>query len=267
MRAVILAAGSGSRLAPYTEDRPKALVEVRGKPILRYSLENLISLGIRDICVVTGYRSEAFSRFTLPPLRYFHNPAFAETNMLASLFCAESALEGEVVVSYGDIIYETRVLRRLLEDKSDISVILDDGWLEQWKLRNDDPLKDAETLRLGPGNRIVEIGDKPRDYSQIESQYIGLLKFSPRGLVLLKEAYRALQREDCGQPALRGRPFKKLFFTDMLQILADRHPDAVRGVRIDRGWFEIDTVRDYDIFNRELPAKNRFCDFTAIPSP
>jgi choline kinase len=264
-RAIILAAGSGSRLAPLTDDRPKALVEIHGRPILRYTMDNFIAQGVSDLCIVTGYRAEAFLGADLPPARRFHNPRFAETNMLASLFCAEAALEGEVAVSYGDIVYEPGVLEKLLSDESDISVVVDDGWLEQWKLRNENPLLDAETLRIDADGYIVEIGDKPVDYGRIESQYIGLLKFSPRGLGLLKEAYHALERADDGEAVLRGRPFGKLYFTDMLQFLADRNPRTVKAVRIRKGWFEVDTVRDYEIFNARLPAKNAFCDLTSIP--
>jgi choline kinase len=243
------------------------MVEVHGKPILRYTLENLRAAGILDISLVTGYRADAV-RFPDIPFRTFHNPRFAETNMLASLFCAEEAMEGseDVVVSYGDIVFETSVLRKLMADPGDISVVLDDGWLDQWKLRNEDPLKDAETLRLDGRGCIVEIGAEPTDYSQIESQYIGLLKFSPGGLALLRGLYHELERAVDGGEVIRGRSFPRLYFTDMLQLLADRHPGEVKGVRIERGWIEVDTAADYDLFNRVLPAKNRFCDFTGIPS-
>lgn len=266
MKGILLAAGSGTRLAPHTDHRPKGMVEVRGKPILRYTLENMRAAGILDVHIVTGYKAEAI-RFPDFPFQAWHNPRYAETNMLASLFCAEPALEGEVVVSYGDIVFETSVLRKLMGDPADIAVILDDGWLEQWKLRNEDPLKDAETLRLNPGGYITEIGAKPTEYSQIESQYIGLLKFNPRGLSLLKGLYHELESAERGEPVIRGRAFPKLYFTDILQLLADRHPGTVKGVRIARGWIEVDTDADWRLFNETLPARNRFCDFTAIPSP
>src|SRR5262249_4751601 len=84
-RAIIVAAGMGRRLAPYTDDRPKCLVEVNGRTILERQIDAYRAAGVDDICVVRGYLAE---RIAFPDLRYFENPDFARNNILASLFYA-----------------------------------------------------------------------------------------------------------------------------------------------------------------------------------
>src|SRR5687767_4388224 len=97
MRAIIVAAGMGRRLAPYTDDRPKCLVEVNGRSILERQIEAYRAAGVDDICVIRGYRA---ADIALPGLRYFENPAYRQNNILASLFCAEAAMEGGFLFSY-----------------------------------------------------------------------------------------------------------------------------------------------------------------------
>lgn len=264
MKAIVLAAGSGTRLAPYTDTVPKAMVPLRGRPILDYALGNLMAAGIRDIAVVTGYMAESVA-FPGQPVRYYHNPRFASTNMIHSLFCAEPFMDGPMVISYGDIVYSPTILKALLDEPSEVAVAVDDAWLDLWKARNEDPLQDAETMKIDERGFITEVGAKPKGIDQIDSQYIGLLKFGPRGLALLKEAFHALDKEPQDRPYFRGRIPAKLFFTDMLQLLADRHPRLVKAVRFQGGWLEVDTAGDYELFNAPGGAGDRFCDFAAIP--
>ena len=105
MRAIILAAGRGSRLGHYGKDRPKCLVELGGISLIQRQLATLRSLGIEDIVLVTGYRAEMLA---LPGTRQILNPRWAETNMVESLFAAASSFAEDFIVSYGDIVYEPK---------------------------------------------------------------------------------------------------------------------------------------------------------------
>ena len=87
MRAIIVAAGMGKRLAPYTDDRPKCLVDINGKTLLERQLQSYRAAGVTDIAVVRGYRAE---QIDFPGLRYFENPDFRTNNILASLFRART---------------------------------------------------------------------------------------------------------------------------------------------------------------------------------
>ena len=90
MRAVILAAGEGTRLRPHTNDRPKCLVELAGRPLLAWQLDALHAAGVTDVTIVTGYRADQITVGT----RRVHNDRYDDTNMVASLMCARAAFDG-----------------------------------------------------------------------------------------------------------------------------------------------------------------------------
>ena len=111
MNAIILAAGEGKRLRPLTNDKPKCLVELFGKTLLEWQLSVFKKCGINDICVVTGYNSQMFR---YPNLDYIKNENYKTTNMMESLFCAKERFSQSTIVSYGDIIFEEKILRGLM---------------------------------------------------------------------------------------------------------------------------------------------------------
>ncbi|MBU1040857.1 MAG: phosphocholine cytidylyltransferase family protein [Proteobacteria bacterium] len=230
-KAIILAAGRGSRMKSLTDDRPKCLVEFRGKPLLHWQLEALRTAGVCDIALVTGYRRDALAGFGL---REFHNERWAETNMVTSLSCAREWLEsGDCIVSYSDIVYKRAAVDAVLGSEADLAVAYDLDWLRLWTARFGDPLKDAETFRIDETARILEIGQKPASVAEIQGQYMGLLHFRP-------VAWQALQRvrEGLG-PARRDR----LDMTGALQLLI-LSGYAVFGVPIHSQWAEFDSEED-----------------------
>jgi choline kinase len=237
-RTIILAAGQGTRLRPLTENLPKAMVPLCGIPLIHRQLKTLESEGLKDIHVVGGYRAEALGA---GGFQVIMNPAFESTNMVASLHCAKHLFDGEqdVVVSYGDIVYEPRVLRALLAAQSDLSVVVDMGWQQLWSFRMEDPLADAETMRLGPQGQILELGGKPTSPDQIEGQYIGLFKVGRR---LAPRFFDLLESLD-PSGSYEGRPPHGIFMTTYLQMLID-HGLFVLAVPVEHGWLEVDSVLD-----------------------
>ena len=191
MKAIILAAGRGSRMKSLTDERPKCLVELRGKPLLEWQLESLRAAGISDIAVVTGYKRELLAERGLSE---FHNPRWAETNMVSSLACAESWLQGEpCIVSYSDIFYSPVAVQSLINSDATLAVTYDPNWLQLWTERFGDPLLDAETFRLTAAHTLAEIGNKPQSVDDVQGQYMGLLRFTPEGwaeVVRLRAAHR-----------------------------------------------------------------------------
>lgn len=262
MRAIILAAGRGKRLIPHTNSKPKAMLEFGNKPLIQYSIDNLRKVGIADITIITGYKSEMIN---IPNVRYIHNEKFAETNMVYTLFCAEAVMDDNLIISYSDIIFEPKVLQKLLQSKDEITVVVDDNWQELWELKSNNPLNDAETLRLNKKNYILEIGAKPKDLNQIDSQYIGLLKFSKKGIRILKKIYHELKDANRQEIVIRGRTFNQLYMTDVLQLLID-NGHKVKGVRIKGGWLELDSKEEYEkLLDMYKEGKlNHLCDLAGI---
>lgn len=239
MKAVILAAGQGARLKPLTDDRPKCMVEYQGRPLIEHVVRALRANGVDDIVAIRGYRPEALR---CPGVRFHDNPRYLETNMVSTLFCAEAELEGDVIISYSDIVYSPRVIERLLRTEADVGVVIDRDWRRLWEQRMDDPLLDAETLVLDADNHILELGKKARSYEDIQGQYIGLIKVAGSAWPRLRAFYHALDRH----ADYDGKSFDNMYMTSFLQAVIDRLM-PVTAVPIFGEWLEIDVPSDLQI--------------------
>ncbi|MFJ2531356.1 phosphocholine cytidylyltransferase family protein [Pseudomonas helmanticensis] len=236
MKAIILAAGRGSRMKSLTDERPKCLVELRGKPLLEWQLESLRAAGISDIAVVTGYKRELLAERGLSE---FHNPRWAETNMVSSLACAESWLQGEpCIVSYSDIFYSPVAVQSLINSDATLAVTYDPNWLQLWTERFGDPLLDAETFRLTAAHTLAEIGNKPQSVDDVQGQYMGLLRFTPEGwaeVVRLRAKLSPQQRDS-------------MHMTNTLQRVIDAGRVPIEAVAYTGEWGEVDSSEDLSVY-------------------
>lgn len=236
MKAIILAAGRGSRMKSLTEGSPKCLVELCGKPLLEWQLEALYGAGVDSIGIVTGFnRKMLLGR----GLREFYNARWAETNMVSSLACAAEWLSaGPCIVSYSDIFYDAEVVVALMKCDAPLAVAFDPNWLALWKKRFGNPLLDAETFRFNPDGTLLEIGSKPRSVAEIEGQYMGLLRFTPEG-------WREIERIRHSLPAERS---DGIHMTAILQQVIEA--DRVRVAAVPNGneWGEIDSIEDLAVY-------------------
>ncbi len=262
MRAVILAAGRGSRLHPYTADCPKCLTELGGRTLIERQIATLRDGGIDDIVIVAGYLSD---RLLLADTRQVVNPLWETTNMVESLFAAETLFGDDLIVAYSDIVYEPRILSALLSSPHDCAVTVDRNWRALWEWRFVDPLSDAESLRLDEHGRIVEIGQPATDMDAIEAQYMGLLRFKGEGITRLRDAYAQLGAVQ--RPWMARRPVEKAYMTDLLTEMV-LMGTALHAVPVEGGWLEIDTVEDYERIAAAIANGSilRFFDPQASPS-
>jgi len=238
-KAILLVAGEGTRLRPYTLDRPKCLVEIEGKSLLDRQLAVLKSEGINTTILVGGYKAEMLKH---KGSKLVVNSRYACTNMLWSLFCAEEELEGSIIVSYGDIVYSKKILYELLTSSADIAVAIDQDWESYWRLRNENPLADAESLKLSHNGVITEIGKLPVSIDEIEGQYMGLLKLTSNGVSIFKKYFHDAKKQD----GILGKPIEKAYLTDFLQHIIERNI-PVQSVPVTGDWVEVDTVSDYEL--------------------
>jgi len=242
MRAVILAAGRGSRMAHLGADRPKCLVELAGSSLLQRQVAALRGGGATEIAVVRGYRADMFD---FAGMRYFDNPRWAKTNMVMSLTAAAEWLRSEpVLVSYADIFYRGTLISALAAAPGQLVITYDRLWRDLWSRRFADPLADAETFRLAQTGRLLEIGGKTRDIGDIQGQYMGLLKFTPPAWEAVEELLDALP------DAQRDR----LDMTGLLSRLLAAKRVAIGTVATEGQWGEIDNPEDVRLYQDMVAA-------------
>ena len=178
MKAIILAAGRGSRMGTLTTKHPKCMTLLHGDALIEWQLQALKRSGIKDIALVRGYLAETFAL----DLFYFDNPRWDQTNMVMSLVVAQPWLEKSAcIISYSDIIYSWRIVAKLMQAPGDIVISCDLNWHELWAERFSDPLSDAETFKIDKNGILLEIGSRPTTVAEIQGQYMGLLKITPKG--------------------------------------------------------------------------------------
>lgn len=237
MRAIILAAGRGSRMGQLGDERPKCLVEFGGKPLIHRQVAALRRGGAQAVGVVRGYRAEMID---LPDLTYFHNERWAETNMVMSLTTAAEWLKaGPVIVSYADIFYRHELVRDLVAASGDLVITYDRAWRSLWGRRFVDPLADAETFRADLSGQLIEIGNKTSNIDEIGGQYMGLLKFTPQGWIEVEMQLATLDT----------RARDRLDMTGLLQRLL-RQKVAIRTIGTNGQWGEIDNPSDIALYER-----------------
>jgi choline kinase len=236
MRAVILAAGRGSRMGHLGDDRPKCMVELEGKPLIERQISALRRGGVDEIGVVRGYRAEMID---FPGLAYFANERWAETNMVMSLAAAASWLRsGPVIVSYADIFYRGELVRGLAGAAGQLVVSYDRAWRRLWTRRFADPLADAETFRINAAGQLLEIGGKTTRIEDIEGQYMGLLKFTPAAWSAIEALLSTLDG------AIRNR----LDMTGLLRRLLAGNELRIDTFGTDGQWGEIDNPEDVALY-------------------
>lgn len=240
MKVIILAAGEGKRLRPYTDEIPKCMVKLAGHSLLSHQLSSIKKCNIStdEIALVGGHKSEALKKFNL---KKFENINYSSTNMVTTLFCAREFMKHneDLIISYGDIIYEEKVLRAVLDCDDEVCVSADKEWESLWRLRMSNPLDDAETFILDDELSIKELGKKPTSLSQVQAQYMGLIKIRGDKISELINIYQKMDRH----LNYDGQNFDNMYMTSFIQHLIDIGWQ-VKARLVRNGWLEVDTVGD-----------------------
>jgi choline kinase len=238
MKAIILAAGRGSRMKKLTDERPKCLVELWGRSLLYWQLKALRKAHISEIAIVTGYKGEFLSNLGLVE---FHNPRWADTNMVSSLSCAQEWLQAEpCIVSYSDIFYEASAVESLMTSAASLAVSYDPNWRNLWEKRFGDPLLDAETFRLNSDKTLAEIGNKPNLVQEVQGQYMGILRFTPDGWGEVLRVLASLSSLECDQ----------MHMTGTLQRVIEAGRIAIKAIPYEFSWGEIDSAEDLLVYQK-----------------
>lgn len=244
MKAIVLAAGRGSRLREHTTMRPKCLVNFQGRPLLQRTVESLRAGGVSHISVIGGYAShhlkEWVGRGVIDDLMV--NQEWNSTNMVATLMLAADHLaESPTVIVYGDIFFEPKIVSDLRRSVSPLAVGFDPDGVALWARRFADPLADIEDFQLAPDGSIARIGSRVTDLSQPEGQFMGLMKTTPAGFETLRDVFIAAKD-------------RSVDMTTALQLVIDSGTE-VAGIANLEPWGEIDSPEDLDFFEARQASR------------
>lgn len=243
MKAIILAAGQGTRLKKYTENLPKGMLCFQGKTIIERQIELYQACGIEKIIIVRGFAAD---KINYDGITYYQNEDFANTNMVESLMAAKEEFDSDIIVSYSDILFEKRILLDMMKSDVEFGVSVDDCWQSYWEKRYGKVDFDTESLTIDADNNIKELGREAPALELIDARYIGLLKFSKSGLekieTIMEEAYANCENQPWQQS---GKTVRKAYMTDLLNALIESG-ETVKAIHFEHGWVEFDTNEDYE---------------------
>ena len=243
MRAIILAAGCGLRLNQHTKDIPKALLDLNGKSILERQISLLREYGVNEIFVVTGYKRE---KYVLKDVEYIFNPRYSETEQLASMMAARTKIFDDVLVIFGDILFDSQILQQILASNDDIAMAIDLNWEKSYNegLCNSHPLDEPVLINQ---KKVLRISYKQTD-TMIENQtvgeFLGVIKLSANGSRTIIKKYEELEKSHVGR-FHDANSLEKAKLADILQELIDSKIE-ISFIAVNGKWCEIDTPKDLE---------------------
>lgn len=205
------------------------MLEFNGKTLVKHQIDKCGDT-FNKVIVIKGYKAEMIN---YQNVKYYINKDYDHTNMVASLMTASNEFDDDIIVSYGDVYYNTDILDKIIKYKGDFGVVVDTNWHKYWMMRYGKIDYDTESLVLSPKGLIKELGAPSPPINKIDARYVGLLKFSKKGLRKIKEIYNSEDK------------WKTAYMTDLLQELISKgYP--VHAVKIKNGWLEFDEKNDYE---------------------
>ena len=239
MKAIIIAAGDGSRLGNLTKDLPKSLVDVNGKSIIERQISTFKKNGIDEIIVIIGPNKD---KFQLNDVEYIFDKNFHEHEQLGSLMAAGKHFQNDIVISFGDVIVDNKIMKQIVESTYDIGVAIDLKWKKNYENRTQHPKSEAD-LALIKSNKLTKI-KKNLDYVENYQlgEFLGIVKLSDDGCKLLLKRYNEIRNDDNGR-FHDAESSTKAYLTDMIQELIDSKIE-IKPIFISGKWCEIDTIED-----------------------
>lgn len=198
MKAIILAAGTGSRLGDISKSTPKCLIKIGKKSIIKYQIEALQSNNINNISVVTGYFTDKVKNVLKnADVKFYLNGDYEKTGMLESLYCAKEELNDDLIILYGDVVFNSDLIKRLLQDKNDFCLVvnrekeIENEAKEVFEQYSEEKIKKGRT-KVYIVNGLVKKISKSVLPEESSAEYIGISKFSKKGLSIFVDRTREL---------------------------------------------------------------------------
>jgi histidinol-phosphate/aromatic aminotransferase/cobyric acid decarboxylase-like protein/GTP:adenosylcobinamide-phosphate guanylyltransferase len=235
MQALILAAGTGSRLGKYTKENTKCMLEVNGNTLIMQALEKLNNVGIKKLILVVGYKKDNLiahvgNKYKDIEIEYVENPIYDKTNNIYSLYLAKDKLiEDDTILLESDLLFEESILKELLDDDRENLAVVDKYQI--WM--------DGTSVRLDENDNIIGFYGKKdfrfedvREYYKTVNIYKFSKDFSKNIYVPFLEAYmKALGVNE--------------YYETVIKVIADLEGTGLKALRLNgQKWYEIDDAQD-----------------------
>ena len=244
MKAIVLAAGRGSRMGKSSKNLPKSFMRLISRErIIERILKNFLKKKIK-ITIITGYKSFLFKYLKNDQIDLKKNNKWRSSNISSSLYQADEILtKNECIISYADIYYQQKAIDLLLNDKKKncITILSYSNWKKLWKKRFKNPLLDLESFKLGKNRKLVEIGNKPKSINDINGQYMGLFKITPSAWKKIKKFFENNKKD-----------LFQLDITSLFNTIISNNICPIYVKNYTESWFEIDNYKDFKILRNEI---------------
>ena len=176
MKAIILAAGVGSRIKKFSFRKHKSLIKIGNKSLITRIVDYLIDINIRDILIVTGHKSEQIKNEIKTKAKYIYFPRYKSSNNLQTLLYVKDKIKGPFLCLFSDIFFDKKILLNLKKSPKHICLAIDTTIVRK------------DTMRIKKKNdMITDIGSQI-DVSDGDGNFIGIAKFSKKGASNLKKS-------------------------------------------------------------------------------
>jgi phosphoenolpyruvate phosphomutase len=267
---IIPAAGqprSNDSLDDLLKDRPVAMLDLNGKSLLQHNVETLNRVGLSQITVITGYRSESVD---LGGVTKIFNPDFSQGHILQSIMRAREVFGQNTLIMYADILFEPYIIQKLLSCPGDIVLVVDNSFAQGYNpnknldlvVAKDKPQPKKRRLLSQATNQAVQIGHHSIAENEADYEFIGIVKFSGPGGKLFQEIYDTCLQKYQNRTFHEAPSILQASFTDLLQEVIDRGV-PVHLLEVNSGWMEIQNWPDYQRACTLLGQPGR--EFTSYP--
>ena len=230
MKAIILAAGRGSRLGPHTDDKPKSLLELGNKSLIQRSLENLYQSGIEQVVVVVGYRHKMIEEvihrhFPDHFCKIVMNSDYTRGSG-SSLMCAWQEIAGDILILESDLFYDLEVVKRITDQKVLHALAMGHFCHGRKEVK----------IYLENGHIAKAAWGDPDD-KEAAGDWVGFTRLSSESSAMLRQMLEQtsyaqgieLNYEDFIFRLLPQFPFQAVYIDDLPWIEIDNHIDFVRA--------------------------------------
>lgn len=232
MKAIIIAAGKGSRIPEISKYIPKSLIKINGKSLLERQIDFIRKLDIDKISIVKGYKSK---KINYKKIKYFVNKNFAKSEQLDSLFCAKKWFDDDLIIVFSDIIYDFSLLKKIVNSKKEFAIAIQKNWKKKYKKRFDHPMDQADKVLIKK-KKVSDIG-KGLSINATNGEFLGIFKLSKKISLKLRNEYRLLRK---------SRKTHKFQIHDFFKYLIKKSIN-IEPVYVNGKYMEIDTGNDLKI--------------------